>query len=141
MLKEIIIPYIVILVLFLVIDLPVILYFNKDMYQKQFKRINNGDIKSGPHVWISGAIAYLLLAFGIYFFIVKQELTEEKQDYLKIFTKGLLLGLIIYGIYNGTNKATINEFGTKESIIDTIWGTLLSGLLGVSSVYILKKIN
>ena len=30
--------------------------------------------------------------------------------------------------------------GTKESIIDTIWGTLLSGLLSVSSVYILKKI-
>jgi uncharacterized membrane protein len=82
MLKEIVIPFIIILVLFLVIDLPVILYFNKEMYQKQFNRINNGDIKSGTHTWISGAIAYLLLALGIYFFIVKQELTEEKQDYL-----------------------------------------------------------
>ena len=138
--KEIVIPFIVILVLFLVIDLPVILYFNKEMYQNQFKRINNGDIKSGPHVWMSGAIAYLLLALGIYFFIVKQELKEEKQNYFKILIRGLVLGLIIYGIYNGTNKATINEFGTKESIIDTIWGTLLSGLLSISSVYILKKI-
>jgi uncharacterized membrane protein len=138
--KEIVIPFIVILVLFLVIDLPVILYFNKEMYQNQFKRINNGDIKSGPHVWMSGAIAYLLLALGIYFFIVKQELKEEKQNYFKILIRGLVLGLIIYGIYNGTNKATINEFGTKESIIDTIWGTLLSGLLSVSSVYIIKKI-
>ena len=138
--KEIVIPFIVILVLFLVIDLPVILYFNKEMYQNQFKRINNGDIKSGPHVWMSGAIAYLLLALGIYFFIVKQELKEEKPNYFKILIRGLVLGLIIYGIYNGTNKATINEFGTKESIIDTIWGTLLSGLLSVSSVYILKKI-
>jgi uncharacterized membrane protein len=140
MLKEFIIPYIVILVLFLVIDLPVILYLNKDMYQKQFIRINKDNIKSGSHTWISGAIAYLLLALGIYFFIVKQELLEGKQDYLKIFTKGLVLGLIIYGIYNGTNKATINEWGTKESIIDTIWGTILSGLLSVSSIYILKKI-
>jgi uncharacterized membrane protein len=138
--KEIVIPFIVILVLFLVIDLPVILYFNKEMYQNQFKRINNGDIKSGPHIWMSGAIAYLLLALGIYFFIVKQELKEEKQNYFKILIRGLVLGLIIYGIYNGTNKATINEFGTKESIIDTIWGTLLSGLLSVSSVYIIKKI-
>ena len=43
--KEIVIPFIVILVLFLVIDLPVILYFNKEMYQNKFKRINNGDIK------------------------------------------------------------------------------------------------
>jgi uncharacterized membrane protein len=141
MLKEFVIPFIVILVLFLVIDLPVILYFNKAMYQKQFNRINNGEIKSGPHVWISGAIAYLLLAFGIYFFVVKSELIKEKQDYLKIFSKGLVLGLVIYGIYNGTNKATINEWGTEESIKDTIWGTTLSGLLAVSSVYIMKKIN
>jgi uncharacterized membrane protein len=140
MLKEFVIPYIVILVLFLVIDLPVILYLNKDMYQKQFIRINKDNIKSGSHVWISGAIAYLLLALGIYFFVVKQELVEEKEDYLKIFTKGSVLGLIIYGIYNGTNKATINEWGTEESIKDTIWGTILSGLLSVSSVYILKKI-
>lgn len=140
MLKEFIVPYIVILVLFLVIDLPVILYLNKEMYQKQFIRINKDNIKSGTHVWISGAIAYLLLALGIYFFVVKQELVEEKEDYLKIFTKGSVLGLIIYGIYNGTNKATINEWGTEESIKDTIWGTILSGLLSVSSVYILKKI-
>jgi uncharacterized membrane protein len=140
MLKEFIVPYIVILVLFLVIDLPVILYLNKEMYQKQFNRINKGNIKSGSHTWISGAIAYLLLALGIYFFVVKQELVKEKQDYFKISTKGLVLGLIIYGIYNGTNKATINEWGTEESIKDTIWGTILSGLLSVSSVYILKKI-
>jgi len=140
MLKEFIVPYIVILVLFLVIDLPVILYFNKEMYQKQFNRINKGNIKTGAHIWISGAIAYLLLALGIYFFVVKQELVNDNLDYFNIFTNGSVLGLIIYGIYNGTNKATINEWGNKESIIDTIWGTLLSGLLAVSSVYILKKI-
>ena len=140
MLKEFVIPYIVILVLFLVFDLPVILYLNKEMYQKQFIRINKDNINSGSHVWISGAIAYLLLAFGIYFFVVKQELVEDNQDYKNIFTKGLVLGLIIYGIYNGTNKATINEWGIEESIKDTIWGTTLSGLLAVSSVYILKKI-
>ena len=140
MIKEIVIPFIVILCLFLVIDLPVILYFNKAMYQEQFKRINNGDINSGVHIWISGAIAYLLLAFGIYFFIVKQELINDNQDYKNIFIKGLSLGLIIYGIYNGTNKATINEWGTKESIVDTVWGTLLSGFLAISSVYISKKL-
>ena len=140
MIKEIVIPFIVILCLFLVVDLPVILYFNKVMYQEQFKRINNGDINSGLHIWISGAIAYLLLAFGIYFFIVKQELINDNQDYKNIFIKGLSLGLIIYGIYNGTNKATINEWGTKESIVDTVWGTLLSGFLAISSVYISKKL-
>ncbi len=137
--KQVMIPFIIVLGLFLVIDLPVIMWLNAPMYRKQFKRINKEDSKTGMHVWISAAIAYLLLALGLYLFIVKPELTNFKPDYLNIFLKGLALGLIIYGVYNGTNKATINEWGTFESLIDTIWGTLLNGVLAISSVYLTKK--
>jgi len=120
------IPFFIVLGLFLILDVPVITWLNAPMYQKQFKRINNGEIKLDTRVWVSAAIAYFLLALGIYLFIVRPELTNFKPDYLIIFLKGLALGLIIYGVYNGTNKATINEWGTKESIIDTVWGTTLS---------------
>jgi uncharacterized membrane protein len=133
------IPFFIVLGLFLILDVPVITWLNAPMYQKQFKRINNGEIKLDTRVWVSAAIAYFLLALGIYLFIVRPELTNFKPDYLIIFLKGLALGLIIYGVYNGTNKATINEWGTFESLIDTTWGTLLSGLLAISSVYLTKK--
>jgi uncharacterized membrane protein len=132
------IPFFIVLGLFLILDVPVITWLNAPMYQKQFKRINNGEIKLDTRVWVSAAIAYFLLALGIYLFIVRPELTNFKPDYLIIFLKGLALGLIIYGVYNGTNKATINEWGTFESLIDTIWGTLLNGILAISSVYISK---
>jgi uncharacterized membrane protein len=140
MVKQIIIPFVIVLGLFLILDVPVITWLNASMYQKQFKRINNGEIKLGISVWISAAIAYFLLALGIYLFIVRPEITNFKPDYLMIFMKGLALGLIIYGIYNGTNKATINEWGAFESLIDTVWGTLLNGILAISSVYLTKKI-
>ena len=140
MVKQIIIPFVIVLGLFLILDVPVITWLNAPMYQKQFKRINNSEIKLGIHVWVSAAFAYFLLALGMYLFIVRPELTNFKPDYLMIFMKGLALGLIIYGIYNGTNKATINEWGTFESLIDTVWGTLLNGILAISSVYITKKI-
>ena len=139
MIKQIIIPFVVIFILFIIIDVPVIVWLNTLMYQKQFKRINKSDINIGIHTWISATIAYLLLTLGLYLFIVRPELTNFKPEYLTIFFKGLSLGLIIYGVYNGTNKATINEWGTVESLIDTTWGTLLSGLLSISSVYITKK--
>ncbi len=132
------IPFFIVLGLFLIIDIPVITWLNAPMYKKQFKRINKGESKSGIHVWVSAAIAYFLLAFGLYLFIVKPEMSNFKPDYLVIFLKGLAMGLIIYGVYNGTNKATINEWGTYESLIDTIWGTLLNGVLAIGSVYISK---
>lgn len=140
MIKQIVIPFIIVLSLFLIIDIPVITWLNAPMYKTQFKRINKSDINFGTHTWISAAIAYLLLAFGLYLFIVKSEITNSNPNYLTIFLKGSVLGLIIYGVYNGTNKVTINEWGTFESLIDTIWGTLLNGILAISAVYLTKKI-
>jgi uncharacterized membrane protein len=65
----------------------------------------------------------------------------NSDNYIKIFKQGSLLGLIIYGIYNGTNISTINKWGLKESLIDTLWGTILSGLLSILSIYIIKKVK
>ena len=124
---KIILPYIIILGLFLIIDLPVILYLNNEMYMKQFDRINKGSKVIGDRILLSAIFAYLLLALGIYYFIVMPEMNNYKPDYINILIKGMVLGLVIYGIYNGTNLATITEWGIYESIVDTIWGTMLSG--------------
>lgn len=135
-----IIGFIIVLGLFLVIDLPVILYLNKSMYQAQFSRINKKEVIYGSHTWLAGGFAYLLLAFGIYFFIVYPEFdNEEITNYSNILIKGMVLGLVIYGVYNGTNMSTINEWGVKEFWVDTIWGTLLSGIIGIISVYLINK--
>jgi uncharacterized membrane protein len=144
-----IVQFVIVLGLFLVIDLPVILYLNKSMYQAQFARINKQDSMSEsvnqtqPRVWLSGMFAYLLLALGIYWFVVRPETESVNQtnqvDYLNIALKGGLLGLVVYGVYNGTNMATINEWGTKEFFADTIWGTFLSSSIGLVSVYLINK--
>lgn len=129
----------IILGLFLIIDIPVILYFNNSMYKKQFERINKININSKNRVYLSAIITYMLLAFGIYFFIVSPELNNSKLNNYNILLKGSLFGLITYGIYNGTNLATISEWGVKEAVIDTIWGTILCGILSLSSTNIIKK--
>ena len=136
-----IIGFFIVLGLFLIIDLPVILYLNKSMYQTQFMRINKQEVASGTHIWLAGGFAYLLLALGIYYFIVRPELDNQMTDYWTVLIKGMVLGLVIYGVYNGTNMATINEWGTKEFFVDTIWGTLLSGIIGIMSIYLIKRFS
>ena len=131
--------YILILVLFLVIDLPVILWLNKDMYSNMFNKINGNTIGNTTNMIIGGIIAYILLALAIYYFIVMPSIETSKDnnfDYYNIILKACILGLIIYGVYDGTNLATINNFGLKESIIDMMWGTFLSGLISVLAVKI-----
>lgn len=133
-----IINYIIILVLLLVIDIPMITKINSKMYQTQLNRINK-DSKEGSHKLLSALICYLLLALAIYIFIVLPEKEKSiKSSHFDIIKKGMLLGFIIYGVYNSTNRATINEFGTKESIIDTLWGSILIGFISFISILLIK---
>jgi len=110
--------FIIILLLLLIIDLPMITIINYQMYKNQFDRINNSPIKINNEFYISSIMAYLLLTFSLYYFIL------ERNDNNKLLNS-FLLGIIIYGIYNSTNKATLNNWGFYESIIDTLWGGIL----------------
>ena len=133
------IKYIVlILILFLIIDLPMITRINNKMYQTQFNRINNGPMESTKATMISAIICYLLLAVGTYYFVVKPGL-EKNSSNTNILLSGMLAGLVTYGVYNSTNKVTINKFGVHESIVDTLWGTVLTGIVASISFMIIKK--
>ena len=110
--------FIIILLLILVIDLPVITTINYDMYKNQFERINNSGFIINNEFYLSCIIAYLLVAFSLYYFVLQRNNNNKLLD-------AFLLGIVIYGIYNSTNKATINKWSINESIIDTLWGGIL----------------
>jgi len=111
--------FIKVLLIFTIIDIPMITYINNSMYEKQFNRIQ-GSIKVPKiRIILSATISYLLLGLAIYHFAVKQ----------KSVINGILIGLFIYGVYNTTNLATIKNWGLYESIIDTLWGATLCGII------------
>lgn len=77
---------------------------------------------------VSAVICYLFLAFGVYYFIIKDN--KKSSD-------AFLLGMIIYGVYNSTAHALIDKFDTKIAITDTIWG----GILYYLTTEVYKKLN
>lgn len=125
--------FIIILVLFLIIDVPMITKINYGMYEKQFLRINND--KKVNNVYFSASIAYICLVIGLYTFVIRGNVDLPLVD---VAIKGGLFGFVIYGIYNATNKATIAEFGTEEAIKDTVWGIILCALISVGTIYIIR---
>ena len=120
--------------IFIIIDIPVLMYVNKDTYLVNFRNINNGEIDFTRLKIISALICYLIMAFGLYYFSVKE----------KNILNALILGFVINGIYNTTNYATINKYSLKVAIIDTIWGptlfTIVSYLaINLIDLYKIKK--
>jgi uncharacterized membrane protein len=126
--------FIIILVLFLVIDLPVLAFVNNKIYREQFAIINKGPFILTTKSWIGALVAYFSLAFAIYYFVFNPSLSK-----LDLFIRGAIMGFIVYSIYNGTNLFTINDYSIKTGIVDTLWGTILLGTISVITSFIIKN--
>ena len=114
----------IIFILFIVIDVPALMILNKLFYKNMFTNINQTHIVEPKRMYLSGLVVYLLMSIGIYVFVFK-----DKEDTKDIILKGMLLGFVLYGVYDITSLASIGKFGVKEACIDIIWGTILFGLV------------
>jgi uncharacterized membrane protein len=65
---------------------------------------------------VPAIICYILLIFGLYYFIIR-----KKRSILDAF----IFGLVIYGVYDATNYATLKNYPLNLAIMDTVWGGTL----------------
>ena len=87
---------------------------------------------------IYGAIiCYIFLIFGLNYFV----LLNKKLDYKKKLINSVLLGLVIYGVYESVNLAILKNWTWEALILDTVWGGLLFVLTTIFTIFILKKLN
>lgn len=74
--------------------------------------------------FIGGVFAWLLLALGIQTFVMP--LSNNLND--AIFY-GAIYGLIVYGVYNGTNYATLRDYNYMIFAYDLLWGIIICSLV------------
>lgn len=99
-------------VLVVVID-SVYLNSIKGYFGKQIKSVQKSPMKLDMTATI---LAYVFIVFGINYFIIQKRASV---------TDAFLLGLVIYGIYEFTNKALFNKWTYTTVAIDTVWGGIL----------------
>jgi uncharacterized membrane protein len=109
--KELIISGIILLV----ID-GIFLYANAHMFQLQVAEVQRVSMQMKP---LGAILCYALLIFGLYYFIIRQH---------KPIKDAVLLGLLVYGVFETTNYALLKNWHMKTMIIDTVWGGILLGL-------------
>ena len=102
-----------ILFLLLFIDSIYLNFIGKSLFEKMIYKITNDKAKYN----IVGIIgSYLFLWFALEYFII----SKKRPAY-----EALLLGLVIYGVFDMTNIALFKNYNIFIGIIDIIWGGLL----------------
>lgn len=105
-------------VVFLIFDLFWLLLVSKKMYQ-HFIGDLMGDVRSWPAV-----IFYIIYVVGVTFFVLMPGVEKESISYIVL--AGALFGLVCYATYDLTNLATLKNWPVAMTIIDLIWGTLVT---------------
>jgi len=83
---------------------------------------------------IGGLFAWFLMAVGIVFFVLP--LSNSLRE--SIFY-GFLFGLILYGVYNGTNYFLFEKYTKRVFIADLLWGIIVCSIVSGISYKFLKN--
>jgi uncharacterized membrane protein len=111
-------------IIFLCLDFIYLTTFNK-FFNKIIHDIQGSDIKFN----IIGAIlCYILLIYGLNYFIIDQGKTAWDA---------FVLGAVIYGVYETTNYALFDKWRMSAVILDTLWG----GSLFALSTLIIRRVR
>lgn len=78
-----------------------------------------------PQVNMTAAVAFYLISIaGTVFLAVEPALREGAWTRAAI--NGAVLGFVAYATYDLTNQATLSVWATKLTVLDIIWGTVLT---------------
>lgn len=126
--------YLVSLAAFLAIDLLWLGLVARSFYQQYI-----GFLMAPSPNWFVAMIFYLLFIVGILFFVVVPGL--ESNSLKATLLRAALFGLITYATYDLTNLATLKDWPALLSIVDMLWGMVLSVLVSYISFMAGKRLT
>ncbi len=117
---------------FLVIDGIWLTFVAKEFYAK-----NLGFLLTKTPNFVAAGIFYAIYIFGIVILVLSPAL--QKGSLWSAVMTGCLFGLCAYATYDLTNQATIKDWPVLVTVVDLIWGTVLSGSVAGISYLVLTK--
>ena len=112
------------------------------LYQPIFARINQQGQNEKIFVrYVPALVTWLLIAIALNYFVLSPRKEETNKSYksnkyLEVCKKASLLGLVIYGVYNGTNFATLKKYPIGLALVDTVWGMSAMSLVSILFLFL-----
>ncbi|MGB6607933.1 MAG: DUF2177 family protein [Atribacterota bacterium] len=126
--------YFIALPVFFALDMVWLGLAAKNFYREQIGFL----MKTNIH-WLAAIIFYLLFIAGLVFFVISPSV--EKKSWLNALFVGALFGLLTYSTYDLTNLATLKDWPLLLTVVDIIWGMVLSASVSLISYFIAIKLG
>jgi uncharacterized membrane protein len=97
---------------------------------RSFYRNQLGDMMLPSPNLAAAAIFYLVFAIAVVILAVRPGL--EAGSISAALGYGAVLGLAAYGTYDMTNLSTLKGWPVQLTIVDLVWGTILTGVASAS---------
>ncbi len=110
---------------FFAVDMLWLGVISRTFYKKQL-----GFLMAPEVNWYAALIFYFLFILGILVFVVLPGLKEN--DLPVMLVKAALFGLITYATYDLTNLATVKDWPLVITIVDLIWGMVLTTIVSLA---------
>jgi uncharacterized membrane protein len=123
--------YFATLAVFFAVDMIWLVLVARSFYKKYL-----GYIMSPAVSWVPAIIFYLLFIVGLLVFVVIPGVKENSLQ--STILRAVLFGLITYATYDLTNLATINQWPLAVTLVDLVWGMVLSTIVSVAGFYLAK---
>jgi uncharacterized membrane protein len=107
---------IIVTILILVFDC-FYLYGIRNIFSKQIIDVQRTPLQMD---FLAAVLCYILIIVGLYYFIIREN---------KSVLEAVMLGIVIYGIYELTTKAIITNWRWETVLLDTVWGGVLFGIV------------
>lgn len=89
---------------------------------------NIGHLMADKPNMLAAGLFYLIYIVGVVVFVVQPAFDKSSLSYA--LTRGALFGLVAYATFDLTNNAVFKNWPAKITVIDILWGTVLTA--GVS---------
>lgn len=86
-----------------------------------------------PVIW-AAILVYLLIPLGIVLFVLPG--IPDQNFFFPALIKGMLYGLILYGVYDMTNHSLLQNWSIKMSMVDMAWGAFINSVATVAGKYL-----
>jgi uncharacterized membrane protein len=125
--------YLIALPVFFAIDMVWLVLVARNFYQKHIGFLMKPDVG-----WVAAGIFYLLFIAGLVTFVITPAI--EKHSWVHAVVFGAFFGLITYATYDLTNLATLKDWPVLVTVVDLIWGMVLSASVSVVTYLIAVRV-
>lgn len=123
-----ILRYCISLLCFMIMDGIWLGLLMKSTYQHMLGSMLRTAQTFGPSHIGTTLLVWMFIVSGIWIFVTPLSVYKSNTH---TFLYGALFGLILYGVYEGTNFVVLNQWPLSIVVLDILWGMFACGTLSI----------